>query len=405
MEALAELSAKLGGPAVQPLWLAARRAGLDVTKRQVQAFVSKKGEKQIFGAPQPARGKTVAPTLDNSYQMDLADLSNSPGVAKSKVYTYFLVLVNAFDRMTYTAALKSKEPSEVKRGLQAVLRSVPVKPKVVSSDNGAEFQGEVSDFLEGRNIVQRFKAVGDLNALGIVDRAIQTIKRKIAELATRSKRTWPDLLPQAVAAVNSTPKPNTLLGDAPEEVRGDTEVKFQLQQRQARNFKHNQTITQRRQAELDDSGQFRPPLAVTRFKRGHQTTYGDVTRVRDIRGGIVTATNGKQYGLKRVRIVPADSSGAQANFGDNVAGPARKRAKGAAILNLLEEELQGGEEQLALSTVAIRLRARMKDSGQDYDEILASTRGKLIDLVRLDDRFSLEERGTGVQSRYFVRLA
>ena len=109
--------------------------------------------------------------------------------------------------------------------------------------------------------------------------------------------------------------------------------------------------------------------------------------------------------MKRIRIVAADSTGAEAYFGDNLTGPERRRAKGAAILNLLEEELQGGEEQLALSTVAIRLRARLRDSGQDYDGILESTRGKLIDLIRTDDRFSLEERGTGVQSRYFVRLA
>ena len=82
---------------------------------------------------------------------------------------------------------------------------------------------------------------------------------------------------------------------------------------------------------------------------------------------------------------------------------ARKKAKGAAILDLLDEELQG-VDQLALSTAAIRMRARFKDSGQDYDDILASTRGKLIDLIRLDGRFTIEERGTGVQSRYYVSL-
>jgi len=206
-----------------------------------------------------------------------------------------------------------------------------------------------------------------------------------------------------VAAVNATPKPGTLLGDAPDEVREDDEVKFQLQQRQARNFKHNQDLTQRRQAELDGTKTFRPQLAVAKFKRGHQATYGDVTKVRDIQGGIVTDTEGKRHDLKRIRIVPADSTGAEPNFGDNTAGRARKRVKGAAILDLLEEELQG-VEQLALSTAAIRLRARFKDSGQDYDDLLAATHGRLIDLIRLDGRFAVEERGTGVQSRYYVAL-
>lgn len=403
MDELAELSEKLGNPAAHPLWLAARRAGLDVTKPQVRAFTAKRGERQIFGAPQPARGKTAVPTQDNSFQMDLADLSNSPGVKQSETFKYFLIAVNAFDRMSYAVALKNKDPNEVKSGLQKILNTVPVLPKVISSDNGAEFQGDVSEFLTGLGIVQRFKAVGDLNALGVVDRAIQTIKRKIAELAARSKQTWPALLPKAVSAVNATPKPGTLLGDAPEEVRGDREVRFQLQQRQARNFRHNQDITQRRQAELDGTKTFRPQLAVGKFKRGHQATYGDVTKVREIQGGIVTDTAGKRHDLKRIRIVPADSTGAEPNFGDNTAGRARKRVKGAAILDLLEEELQG-VDQLALSTAAIRLRARFKDSGQDYDDLLSATHGRLIDLIRVDGRFAVEERKTGVQSRFYVAL-
>ena len=45
---------------VGPLWLAARRSGLDVTKKQVTDFVRKRGEKQVFQPVQPARGKTVA---------------------------------------------------------------------------------------------------------------------------------------------------------------------------------------------------------------------------------------------------------------------------------------------------------------------------------------------------------
>lgn len=155
MDELAELSEKLGNPAAHPLWLAARRAGLDVTKPQVRAFTAKRGERQIFGAPQPARGKTAVPTQDNSFQMDLADLSNSPGVKQSETFKYFLIAVNAFDRMSYAVALKNKDPNEVKSGLQKILNTVPVLPKVISSDNGAEFQGDVSEFLTGLGIVQR----------------------------------------------------------------------------------------------------------------------------------------------------------------------------------------------------------------------------------------------------------
>jgi len=243
---LRALAAQLGNPGVQQLWLMARRSGVEVTKKQVAAFVKQRGEKQIFGAVQPAQGKTVAPTLDGTLQMDLADLKNSPEgekVKDSNVFKFFLVVVNAFDRFVYARKLKTKEPKEVREALESILASLPQKPKVISSDNGNEFLGPVAELLADKGIAQRFKAVGDINALGLVDRSIQTLKRKIAELASRSKRTWPDLLQQAVNAINTTPKPGVLHGDAPDEVREDTEVQFQLLRDQAQNFRHNQRLT------------------------------------------------------------------------------------------------------------------------------------------------------------------
>ncbi len=56
------------------------------------------------------------------------------------------------------------------------------KPQVISSDNGAEFGGLTSQFLQQRGIVQKFKVVGDLNALGLLDRQIGLSKRKLAEM-------------------------------------------------------------------------------------------------------------------------------------------------------------------------------------------------------------------------------
>jgi hypothetical protein len=83
MEDLRRLAAELGNPGVAPLWLAARRAGLEVTKKQVTEFVRKCGAKQVFQPVQPALGKTMAGRTDATFQMDLSDLKNSPGVRES----------------------------------------------------------------------------------------------------------------------------------------------------------------------------------------------------------------------------------------------------------------------------------------------------------------------------------
>ena len=109
-----KLSQELGQPGVRALLLAAKKAGIPVTKAEVETIVKQQGERQVFGRLQGAEGKTVSRGANDSWQMDLADLKNQPGTkAKKKqerIYKFFPVVINTFDRVVYTRALKSKEP-------------------------------------------------------------------------------------------------------------------------------------------------------------------------------------------------------------------------------------------------------------------------------------------------------
>jgi hypothetical protein len=402
LENLRKISNDLGNPGVQALWLAVRRNGINVTKKQVEAFVKQKGEKQIFSAVQPSKGKTVSESLDARWQMDLADLKGQP----SEGYTFFLVAVNLFDRFMWALPLKSKEPPVVRDALAILLRSAYKKPKLISSDNGNEFLGAVSELLRKQKIAQSFKAVGDVNAIGVVDRAIQTLKGKLAELSAKTGRSWPSLLRQVVQQINDTPKPGVLHGNAPKEVRDDDDVQFMLLQDQARALQHNKQLTAKRQASLEDTGAFRAPLpeSTSKFKRGFQATYGDVRTVANVRGSTVTDNEGKSYNIKQLKVVPATSTGATQAFAVNTAGPAKKRRLGAPIMDALASVLQG-EEQISLTKASGLMRAQLSADGKSYNEILASTRASLIDLIRLaDDRFTLVERPHGIQTWYFVAL-
>ena len=343
MEQLRQLSTEFGNPGVQPLWLAARRNGIKLMKRDVEAFVKQKGEKQVLSAIQPSKGKTVGESLDARWQMDLAF-----GVAADG-YTAYLVAVNVFDRFTYALPLTSKEPTQVAEALGKLLKGANKKPKLISSDNGNEFLGPVSKLLVKKKIAQAFKSVGDVNALGVIDRAIQTLKRKLAELAGSTGRSWPSLLQQAVGAINSTPKSGVLHGTAPNAVRTDPDVRFMLLQDQARALQHNKKLTAKRQDNLEDAGGFRAPLpdSTSKFKRGFQATYGDVKQVASVRGSTVTDTEGKSHNLKQLKIVPATSSAALP-AAVSTAGPAKKRRLGTPILDALAQVLQG-EEQVSLT--------------------------------------------------------
>ena len=170
-------------------------------------------------------------------------------------------------------------------------------------------QNQVSTYLESIGIVQRFKDNLDRNAIGVVDKAIQSIKQITARMmAEDGTHSWADVLPRATAAYNKTPKV-PLHGDAPEEVHDDPQVKFMLLQDNARALQHNQTKTDKKATTLQDTQEFRAPLpgATSKFKRSFQPTYGDVKKVQSISGSTVTAQDGSHIDLKYIKIVPANS--------------------------------------------------------------------------------------------------
>jgi hypothetical protein len=384
----------MGHPGVGPLWTAAKRSGINLMRKEVEAYVRQKGEKQVLSAVQPSKGKTLGESQDARWQMDLAFGNGS----------VFLVCVNVFDRFTYAKTIANKEPASVAPALEALLQLAPKMPKLITSDNGNEFLGPVSTLLTRLNIAQRYKAVGDVNAIGVVDRTIQTLKRKLAELAGARARPWSAILDQAVQGMNDTPKP-VLHGDAPSEVRGDDDVSFMLQQDQARSLQHNKKLTARRQNTLEDAGGFRAPLpdSTSKFKRGFQATYGDVKQMASIRGSTVTDTDGGKHNIKQLKIVPATSSAA-IPAAASTAGPAKKKRLGAPILNALAQVLEG-EERISLTKASGLMRTQMTANGQNYNEILKATKASLIDLIRLDDdRFELVIRPDGPQNYYFVAL-
>ena len=408
-----KLSQELGQPGVRALQLAAKKAGIAVTKAEVQQIVSQQGERQVFGRLQGAEGKTVSRGANDSWQMDLADLKNQPGTkakkAKDRVYKFFLVVINTFDRVVYTRALKGKNPGEVTVKLSQILEEAPKKPKVISSDNGLEFLGEVSEYLQGKGIAQRFKAVGDQNALGVVDKAIQSIKQTIARMTADDANTdsWVDVLPKATAAYNRTPKA-PLHGAAPKEVRDEPEVTFMLLQDNARKLAHNEQLKDKRVAALREAGAYREPLpeATSKFKRSFQPTYGPAKQPANITGSTVTAQDGSSVNVKRIKVAPAESSDAAARFGRNDTGPERKRLAAGPIIVRLQEILQGREGALSLARASALLRERMRSEQEKYDEVLGKAKAKLVDVIRLaPEQFKLTaQQRSGGKDWYYVAL-
>ena len=79
--------------------------------------------------------------------------------------------IDCFSRQVWARAPKHKTQEEVKIKLSQIISEVGSarKPKIVSSNDGQEFQGLVPEFLTRKGIAQRSKSIGDVNALGLVD--------------------------------------------------------------------------------------------------------------------------------------------------------------------------------------------------------------------------------------------
>ena len=114
-------------------------------------------------------GKSVSED-NNRWMMDLIDVSSDE--IPSGYWTFILVCVNVFDRYMYARPLMSKSPEDVAPRLHEILVEAIKTSQFISSDNGAEFGGAVAKLLLKANVVQKFKDVGDLNSLGLLDRQI-----------------------------------------------------------------------------------------------------------------------------------------------------------------------------------------------------------------------------------------
>ena len=130
---LAELSEELGAPSTQRLFTAAKKRGINATRKDVQSMAAVRGETQIFRPLQPALGKSATHgPRDSRFQMDLLDQRVNPSQAGEK---YAIVLVEVLSRHMWAKAIRAKDPATVAATLAPMLeeiqgpdRQIPIIP-------------------------------------------------------------------------------------------------------------------------------------------------------------------------------------------------------------------------------------------------------------------------------------
>ena len=390
---LEELAQRLGVPGGQKLYTAARKRGLAVTKKQVQEFVRKQGQKQIFRPLQAAAGKTASESEQMRAQMDLIDLSSSP----SRGFSFILVALNVWNRMGFAIPIEDKRPESVATGLSILLDDPKLNPTIISTDSGNEWKGEVQALLEARQIVHRTKEPSDVNALAAVDRFIQTLKKRLAESLESKKGQWEDRVAEIVRQYNESPH-ETLFDEAPVDLAESKVASFMNLQENARKLQHNQKLFESRKRAVESAGAFRRPLpGLTKFKRGFQATYDKLETVEGFDGSRVKPTGGGQaVDVKRVLPVDAQTRDVEPGFalGEGRAASRRQKIQALALeaLNFV------GSEEPSLQRLAAHLKTALGETEYRL-QLMGVGAQNLSDAIRLIPELSLTRGG------YYVRKA
>ena len=188
MEALRDLADDFNVRDPRKLYRLARQRDLDVT--QAMAFEALKPDvgRQVQ-APRPrALGKSAAEGPNDRLQADLIDFSqNTRGKTK-----YGLVVMDVFTREAAVEPLQNKNAETVGRATKRAARELTGDDGnfVVTTDLGNEFA--TLDRELPAEAVHRTKRPEDRNAIAVVDRGIQTLKKDLATRVARKGGQWSD---------------------------------------------------------------------------------------------------------------------------------------------------------------------------------------------------------------------
>ena len=104
MQRVQALYEELGAPGQQKLWLEVRKRKIQVTRSQVNEFVSRQGERQVFAQPLPqSKGKTAAEDVHARYMLDVVFFRD----------LIVVFLVEVFTRKTWAKAVPNKSAASV----------------------------------------------------------------------------------------------------------------------------------------------------------------------------------------------------------------------------------------------------------------------------------------------------
>ena len=372
---------ELGAPGQQKLFLEVRKRKIPVSRSQVNEFVQRQAERQVFTQPLPrAQGKSASEDVDARYMIDIVNFRGD---------LMGLFLINVFTRKVWVKTIPDKSAASVLAAGKVLINRLEEKPKVLSSDDDLGFQ-TLSAWLKEQGIGHKQSTADtDKNALAVLDRAVQDVKARFSRiLASTGKGEEKSKLEKALKGHNNSH--NAAIHGSPNEVGKDENLRFMNLADNAQRFEHNAQILDKRKAALEATGAFRKPLpgvVKNKFRRGYEAKYDKVEQVREIKGSTVVATDGSTVDIKLVKAVPS-TSGQPEDISEANQRQKKKRDNLYDMMEIIQEFIGGREVSLrSLATHLARQRFDLNGQQKTYKELLRSQSllgfGALADAIRL----------------------
>ena len=175
-----------------------------LTLKEVKEFVDKQEAQQVLKQVKPVKNYFPI-TAKYKYQLMQVDVVDVSAIsANNNNVKFLLVAVYVFSRMMFVIPLKNKTASTVTNAMEEIINLT--KCGKINTDNGSEFiSNEFKNMLQKYNVEIQYVDVNDHKKLGIVDRAVRTLRSMIDKYTVAySTSKYIDVLQDIVSNYNNT---------------------------------------------------------------------------------------------------------------------------------------------------------------------------------------------------------
>jgi transposase InsO family protein len=130
--------------------------------------------------------KPILATAPNErWAIDLVDMNRYQD--KNKEYRYILTCIDHFSRYVWARPLKLKESQEVTEAMQDICSKAGVYCKILMRDNGKEFDGHLTTWIEEHNITGIKTLSYSPQSNGLIENFNNQLRKMLRELMIRNK--------------------------------------------------------------------------------------------------------------------------------------------------------------------------------------------------------------------------